>query len=144
MNAKDMKYINTISKKYARNVQDVDDITSISCEKILKAVNNKPDARNSWLYQIVKRTAFNFYRNQKVMVNIDDAPQGECSLREFRLDFEKMTRRLTPRRKECLRLYCMGYRWTDIAEELGISRQNARTSTMGGVEELRRWYEGRI
>lgn len=133
-------YIKNVAKKYAKSLQDADDIASISIEKAWKGELKNPEALKGWLYQIVKRSVYNFYRNTRPMVSIDDVPQGEYNLREFRMDFEKMTRRLKPRRKQCLQLYCMGYRWTDIAEELDISRQNARVSAMNGIETIKRWY----
>lgn len=139
-----LKYVKNIAKQYAKRPQDADDIASIAIMKALKGDLKEPDALKSWLYMIVKRTTYNFYRSEKPMVTVEDVHLGECTIREYRMDFEKMTRRLQPRRKQCLRLYCQGYKWIDIADELGITRQNARTNAMLGVKTLQRWYGDKL
>lgn len=139
---KDYKYIKGVAAKFSRYDDDIEDIAQISAMKCFKGIFNGDSKRSTFIYTVVKRTAFNYYRSKRKTYDISIAPEPSYTTSyEDKVCFESLVNKidaLPKKQKECFYLRFEGHKFKDIGKKLGLTRETAAYRYKTAVESLKK------
>lgn len=124
-----------LALKFTNNWQDAQDLQQETLLKAYKARENFQEGTNfkNWLLMIMRNTFINDYRKRKVRGNLSQ-PEEISSLSEwdqthtyssgeqqlFTEDIDRAIKRISPIYSLPFLLFCQGYEYQEIAEQLSI------------------------
>ena len=127
------------------NRQDADDILQDVFIKIHKHIKQVQDQRrvHGWIYQIVRNAIVDYYRRQKIFVQLPDTLPDENIIPEQTVNQEmaaclgSFVDRLPPKYEEAIRLtHFEGLTQKEMGKRLGLSPSGAKSRVQRGRKQL--------
>ena len=111
------------SRSLAPNVDDADDLVSKTCVRVLEKQDQYDPGKPliAWAIHILKNINIDDFRKQKPLVGeIDPNLPDVSSNPSTAIDIGRLIHRLPVEQREVLVLSGIGYRYKEIAEDIGI------------------------
>lgn len=132
-------------KRRVSNRQDADDILQDVFIKIHKHIEQVQDQRriHGWIYQIVRNAIVDYYRRQKIFVQLPDTLPDETVIPEQTVNQEiaacldSFVDRLPPKYKDAIQLtHFEGLTQKEMGRRLGLSPSGAKSRVQRGRKQL--------
>ncbi|AKA69586.1 MULTISPECIES: sigma-70 family RNA polymerase sigma factor [Clostridium] len=134
------KYYDTIFKRIFYLTGDIHAAEDLTQEAFMKLYNSPPDHDNiaAWLNKVSTNISYNYIRDKKVhegkneMIykkEIDNVVSiEEVAINNYEVDLtKKVLNMLSPRDRMCLLLKFSGYKYSEIAEVIGVDKNSVGT-----------------
>jgi RNA polymerase sigma factor (sigma-70 family) len=134
------KYYDTIFKRISYLTGDMHVAEDLTQEVFMKLYNSPPDHNNiaAWLNKVSTNISYNYIRDRKIhegkneviyekemdnVVSIEEAAINNCEVDLTK----KVLNMLSPRDRMCLLLKFSGYKYSEIAEVIGVDKNSVGT-----------------
>lgn len=134
------KYYDTIFRRISYLTGDMYAAEDLTQEVFVKLYNSPPDHDNiaGWLNKVSTNISYNYIRNKKIhegkneviyekeidnVVSIEEVAINNCEVDLTR----KVLNILSPRDRMCLLLKFSGYKYSEIAEVIGVDKNSVGT-----------------
>lgn len=133
------KYYNTVLKRISYFTGDRYVAEDLTQEIFIKLYNSPPDHGNvaAWLNKVSANISYNYIRDKKIhegkseeiyndldkVISIEDIAISNCEVHLTK----KALNKLLPRDRMCLLLKFSGYKYSEIAEVIGVDKNSVGT-----------------
>ena len=134
------KYYDTIFRRISYLTGDMHAAEDLAQEVFMKLYNSPPDHNNiaAWLNKVSTNTSYNYIRNKKIhegknemiykketdnVISIEEVAINNCEVDLTK----KVLNALQPRDRMCLVLKFSGYKYSEIAEIIGVDKNSVGT-----------------
>lgn len=134
------QYYDTIFKRISYLTGDIHAAEDLSQEVFMKLLNSPPEHDNigAWLNKVSTNISYNYIRDKKIHENknkvIYEKEMGnvvsieEVAINNCEVDLtKKVLNMLSPRDRMCLLLKFSGYKYSEIAEVIGVDKNSVGT-----------------